>query len=283
MFRVEGNVLEFEIEVPEGVDLNAVEEKAKGEAEAGKDVEVRREDGEVVVVYRVKDKTMEYRFSDRRVSGRVEYASKIADPRRAFESQERIVREYWLGGRGRGAIAHDEHEEPKDEESPIRRAIIEAARKLYEEKGVPPSAREIARALGYKSPRVLYGTDRFSSLREVYEAAGIPAEPRRFARGEKREEAEAEAGAEAAEAKAAEIEATEPIAGYRLEARIIGNYLYKVVEVEVLGQRLETEMKFPLKEIEVCKPGYRVRVVPTGKGPVVEIWRRVKSKKRGKK
>jgi len=273
-FHVDGNVLEFELEVPEGVDLDSVEAKAREEAEAGKDVEVRREDGEVVVIYRARDKVMEYRFSEHKVRGKVEYASDIADPRRAFESQARIIREYWLGGSGE-PVAAEKPEPEESRDSPIRRAIIEVTRKLYEEKGVPPSAREIARALGYKSPRVLYGTDRFSSLKEVYEAAGIPVEPRSFPGRE-------EADEEVEEVTEAKVKA-EPIPGYRLEARIVGNYLYKVVEVEVLGQKLETEMRFPLKEaIEVCKAGYRVRVVPTAKGPVVEIWRRVKSKKRKK-
>ena len=261
--NVDGNVLEFKVEVPEGIDLDRIEAKAKEDREAGKDIEVRREDDRVVITYRTKEKVMEYVFSDREVSGRVTYDSPISDPNRALESQKRIIREYWLSKSG-GDVG---------EESPIRRAIIEAARKLYEDRGVPPSARDIARALGYKSPRVLYGTDRFSSLKEIYEAAGIPAEPRSFPA--KVEEVEAEGGAE--------VE-LEPIPGYRLEARIAGNYLYKVVEVEVLGQKLTTEMKFPLKEpMEVCRRDYRVRVVPTAKGPVIEMWRRVRKGRRSRK
>ena len=34
-FHVVGNVLEFELEVPEGVDLASIEAKAREEAEAG--------------------------------------------------------------------------------------------------------------------------------------------------------------------------------------------------------------------------------------------------------
>ncbi len=272
-FHVDGNVLEFELEIPEGIDLDEIEAKARREAELGKDVEIIRKGEEVVVVYRTKDKVIEYRFSQRAVKGRIEYASKISDPRRAFESQVRIIREYWLGRREEGSAVEGESGTGEFGESPIRRAIIEVTRKLYEEKGVPPSAREIARALGYKSARVLYGTDRFSSLKEIYEAAGIPAEPRAFPGRREAEEVEAEP--EVAEVKA------EPIEGYRLEARIVGNHLYKVVEDELLGQRLETEVRFPLRgAIEVCKAGYRVRVVPTERGPVVEIWRRVRPKRK---
>ncbi len=244
-FKADENVLEFEL-VHLPVDLKAVEERAKELKSSGRDVEVREEGEELVITYRSGDKVMEYRFSEGGVKGRVEYQEEISDPKRAFESQVRLIKEFWL-----------------KEKKGMRERIIEAARRLYEEKGEPPSAREIARALGYKSPRVLYGPDRFSSLKEIYEAAGIPAEPRIFPGRE-------EAGEEVTE----EVKA-EPIRGYRLEARIVGNYLYKVVEVEVLGQKLETEMKFPLKEpIEVCRTGYKVRVIPTEKGPVVEIWKR---------
>ncbi len=258
-FNVDGNVLEFRMEVPEGIDLDEIEAKAQADRKAGKEIDVKREDGRVVITYRAKGKTMEYAFSDREVKGKVVYDSPISDPNRALESQERIIREYWLSKAKRDA----------GEESPIRRAIIEAARKLYEDRGVPPSARDIAKALGYKSPRVLYGTDRFSSLKEIYEAAGIPVEPRSFP-----------AKAEEVEAEGAEVE-LEPIPGYRLEARIAGNYLYKVVEVEVLGQKLTTEMKFPLKgPMEVCKRNYKVRIVPTPKGPVIEMWRRIMKRRK---
>ncbi len=261
MYDVEGNVLKFRIPAEElgEFSLNAVRERAEELRRDGKDVEVREEDGGIVIVYRAQGKEMVYKFSEEGVEGLVRYERPVEDAERAFESQLRLIKEFWI----------------KRREAGMRQRIIEVTRKLYEEKGVPPSAREIARALGYKSARVLYGTDRFSSLKEIYEAAGIPAEPRAFPGRREAEEEEIGAEPEVAEVRA------EPIEGYRLEARIVGNHLYKVVEVEVLGQKLETEMRFPLREaIEVCKAGYRVRVVPTEKGPVVEIWRRVRPKRK---
>ncbi len=260
MYEIEGNVLRFEIPAEElgEFSLEEVRERARELREDGKDVEVREEEGSLVVVYRAQGKEAEYRFSPDGVRGEVRYERPVEDAERAFESQLRLIKEFWI----------------KRREAGMRQRIIEVTRKLYEEKGVPPSAREIARALGYKSARVLYGTDRFSSLKEIYEAAGIPAEPRAFP-GRRETEEEVEEGPEVAEVRA------EPIEGYRLEARIVGNHLYKVVEVEVLGQKLETEMRFPLREaIEVCKAGYKVRVVPTERGPVVEIWRRVRPKRK---
>ncbi len=262
MYEVEGNVLRFEIPAEElgEFSLEEVKERARELREDGKDVEVKEEEGGLVVVYRAQGKEAEYRFSPDGVRGEVRYERPVEDAERAFESQVRLIREFWLRRREAG----------------MRQRIVEAARRLYEERGEPPSAREIARALGYKSPRVLYGPDRFRSLKEIYEAAGIPSEPRSFPgeREEVKEEKEGSPLVPPPPEPEPELVA-EPIEGYRLEARIVGNYLYKVVEVEVLGQKLQTEMRFPLKEpIEVCRRDYKVRVVPTKKGPVVEVWRR---------
>ncbi|MDK2464727.1 MAG: hypothetical protein QI223_08155 [Candidatus Korarchaeota archaeon] len=279
-YRVDGNVLRFRLDVGP-LDIEALEAKAREMAERGQPVELSRLDGGLKITYRAGGKVATYTFrADGSVEGSVEYPEPVGDAERAFESQRRLVEEFWL----RGSVARaPQAPTSRAAGSGIRALIVETARRLWEERGVAPSAREIAKALGYKSPRVLYGPDRFSSLREIYEEAGIPLEEARVFPGRVEERERVEAAPAPAPPTPTRVRELEPIEGYELEARIVGNSLEKEVEIRILGSVTRSRMRLPLEEpLVVGGSGVKVRVVP-GNPPVIEIWKRKRSKRRAKR
>jgi len=267
-YQVEGNVLSFRLTGPEEIDMSLFRERLEELKAQWEEVH-----GEIRVKYESDGKAGLYVFRNTsqgyEVEGRVEYPEEIKDAERAFESQRRLMREYYL----RFCLSSTEEGEERKEEREggkmegrrmsIRDRIVEAARKLYEEKGKPPTAREITQALGYKSPRVLYGPDRFSSLSEIYEAAGI------------KEEVRPPPGA----AVPKEIPPPTEVRGYELVARVVGNQVLKDVETDILGSKLRTTMSFPLTEpLKVGGPDVLVKIVP-GPKLTVEIWKKKPSRR----
>lgn len=254
-YQVEGNVLTFRLRGPGRIEIESFRErlediKAEWEEDGGL-IRVRYEDGKRGL-YSFRNTAKGYE-----VEGRVEYPEEIKDAERAFESQRRLMVEYYLKSCLINDEGNEEREEMEEKGMSMRDRIVRAARKIYEQKGEPPTAREIAQALGYRSPRVIYGPDRFSSLAEIYEEAGI------------REEVRAPPGP-----KRVEAPPPEGIEGYELLARVVGNQVLKEVETEVLGSKLRTTMSFPLKEpLQVGGKGVLVRIIP-GPRLTVEIWRK---------
>ena len=303
------NRLIVEWSEPGVVDLGKVAENVQGVREKYRAyVSLERIDGGAVIVYRKEGKDLRYMIRQERgryvVRGELTYPSEIRNPSRVVPDQVRLVKEVYL----RGAVseggerveeAGEEVEEGEEEVelSEFQKMIVEAARRLWERTGQPPSARAIAREIGYRSPSVIYnaerGFGRFERpLEVIYRLAGIPMPAReapeaavgaRARREVERAEERREVRREAREWRAPEPLQPPEGAG-ELDARIIatptGVVVEKEIQVEFLGTKLRKVDVIPLEEPIVLKTKTRiVRIVPYEDTLAVEFWKPKKEKK----
>ena len=286
MREVEPRCYELTWAVSGDLELDKVEENARrvrAKAERG--------NGALTVVYEGRDRTVLYEFTRSRVKARIKLPEPVESLEKLAESQRKIVTEVYLKDAIAGQTPAGEAALEAPQLTSFQKLIVDTARRLFEEEGVPPSARRLARELGYASPTPIYRRAGLS-LQQIYQLAGIPSEVRA---APPRPTAEPPAAAReprpAARPRPEPWSPPEPLEppadGARLEGRVLSSpggpviEAKTTVEVGFLDRVVEKVDLLPLDApIEVKTKWRVVRIAPYPDGTLgVEFWRIPAAKK----
>ncbi|RLG51010.1 MAG: hypothetical protein DRN99_09065, partial [Thermoproteota archaeon] len=161
------NVVELEWSVSGVIDLSAVEENARRVG-----ARVERKGSAATVIYEGKGRAAAYEFTQSRVKARIHLSEPVENLEKLAENQAKIIRDLYL----KAAEAPEEPEaerQASEELTSFQKLVVDTARRIWEQEGVPPSARRLARELGYASPTPIYRRAGLS-LQQIYQLAGIP-------------------------------------------------------------------------------------------------------------